>query len=165
MKHIIQNKMEVYKPMAQILSDAMEVFMREDIPTEYDDVAPSTQHEDQHVIFESTQSEQFEFYDPDRSQSQQQCDISAQLHLPVANCQSDVEIIDNMMSDDEYRHHIRSLNEKQYEFFLHVMNVATNREKQELCFLNGGARNWQFSLTESTVPRSPSSLLWRCSSK
>ena len=53
--------------MAQILSDAIEVFMREDIPTEYDDVAPSTQHgEDQHVILESTQSEQFEFYDPEK---------------------------------------------------------------------------------------------------
>ena len=40
--------------MAQILSDAMEVFMTEDIPTEYDNVAPSTLHEDQHVILEST---------------------------------------------------------------------------------------------------------------
>ena len=67
MKHIIQNKMEVYEPMAQILSDAIEVFMREDIPTEYDDVAPSTQYEeDQHIILESTQSERFEFYDPER---------------------------------------------------------------------------------------------------
>ena len=71
--------MKVYEPMAQILSDAMEVFMREEILTEYDDVAPSTQHEeDKHVILESTQSEQFEFYDPERPQSQQQCDISAQ---------------------------------------------------------------------------------------
>ena len=57
-KHIIQNKMKVYEPMAQILIDAIEDFMREDIPTECDDVAPSTQHEeDQHVILESTQSE------------------------------------------------------------------------------------------------------------
>ena len=60
-------------------------------------------------------------------------------NLPVANCQSDVEITDDMMAGDEYRNHIRSLNKKQYEFFVHVMNVATNREKQELCFLNGGA--------------------------
>ena len=59
----------------------------------------------------------------------QQCDISAQLHLPVATCQSNVGIIDDMMSDDEYRHHIRSLNKKQYQFF--VMNVGTNRVKQE----------------------------------
>ena len=64
--------MKVYEQMAQILSDAIEVFMREDIPTEYDDVAPSTLHEEhQHEILESTQSEQFEFYDPERPQSQQ----------------------------------------------------------------------------------------------
>ena len=128
--------MKVYEPMAQILSNSIEVFMREDIPTEYDDVAPSTQHEeDQHVILESTQSEQFKFHDPERPQSQQQCNISTQLHLPVAYCQSDVEIIDDMMSDNKYRHHIRSLNKKQYEFFVHVMNVATNRKKQELASL------------------------------
>ena len=36
--------MKFYEPMAQILTDAIEVFMREDIPTEYDDVAPSKQH-------------------------------------------------------------------------------------------------------------------------
>ena len=89
MNHIIQNKMKVYEPMAQILSDAIAVFMRDDITTEYDDVAPSTQHEeDQHLILESIRSEQFEFYDPERPQSQQQCDICAQLHLPVVSCQS-----------------------------------------------------------------------------
>ena len=70
MEHIIQNKMKVCEPMAQILSDATEDFMREDIPTEYDDVVPSTQHEEDHnVILESTQSEQFEFYDLERPQS------------------------------------------------------------------------------------------------
>ena len=43
------------------------------------------------------------------------------------------------MSDEEYRHHIRSLNKNQYEFFSHIMNVATKKDKQELCWLNGGA--------------------------
>ena len=63
-----------------------------------------------------------------------------------------------MMSDDEYRHHIKSLNKKQYELFVHVMNVATNRVKQEICFLNGGAGTGK-PFTQSTVPRSPLSLL------
>ena len=43
------------------------------------------------------------------------------------------------MSDEEYRHHIQSLNKNQYEFFSHIMNNATKQEKQELCWLNGGA--------------------------
>ena len=43
------------------------------------------------------------------------------------------------MSDEEYRHHIWSLNKNQYEFFSHIMNVATKKDKQELCWLNGGA--------------------------
>ena len=37
------------------------------------------------------------------------------------------------------RHHIQSLNKNQYEFLSHIMNVATKKDKQELCWSNGGA--------------------------
>ena len=51
MKDMIQHKMAVYEPMAQILREAVEVFENEQIPREYDDVAPSTQHEEtQHEL-------------------------------------------------------------------------------------------------------------------
>ena len=140
MKNMIQHKMAVYEPMAQILREAVEVFENEQISREYDDVAPSTQHEEtQHELLETTQSESFEFFDPDRPLSQQHDDIAPQLHLPPTTFQDSVEIIDNIMSDEEYRHHIQSLNKNQYELFSHIMNVATKKDKQELCWLNGGA--------------------------
>ena len=140
MKNMIQHKMAVYEPMAQILREAVEVFENEQISREYDDVTPSTQHEEtQHELLETTQSESFEFFDPDRPLSQQHGDIAPQLHLPPTTFQDSVEIIDNIMPDEEYRHHIQSLNKNQYEFFSHIMNVATKKDKQELCWLNGGA--------------------------
>ena len=43
---MIQHKMAVYEPMAQILREAVEVFENEQISREYDDVAPSPQHEE-----------------------------------------------------------------------------------------------------------------------
>ena len=43
------------------------------------------------------------------------------------------------MSDDQYRKHIRTLNRKQYEFFVHIVNVAQTDSRQELCCLHGGA--------------------------
>ena len=46
MKNMIQHKMAVYEPMAQILRETVEVFENEQISREYDDVAPSTQHEE-----------------------------------------------------------------------------------------------------------------------
>ena len=111
MKNMIQHKMAVYEPMAQILREAVEVFENEQISREYDDIAPSTQHEEtQHELLETTQSESFEFFDPDRPLSQQHGDIAPQLHLPPTTFQDSVEIIDNIMSDEEYRHHIQSLN-------------------------------------------------------
>ena len=64
---MIQHKMAVYEPMAQILREAVEVFENEQISREYDDVAPSTQYEEtQHELLETTQSGSFEFFDPDR---------------------------------------------------------------------------------------------------
>ena len=140
MKNMIQHKMAVYEPRVQILREAVEVFENEQISREYDDVAPSTQHEEtQHELLETTQSESFEFFDPDRPLSQQHGDIAPQLHLPPTTFQDSVEIIDNIMSDEEYRHHIQSLNKNQYEFISHIMNVAAKKDKQELCWLNGGA--------------------------
>ena len=67
----------------QILRKAVEVFENEQIPREYDDVAPSTQNEEtQHELLETTQSESFEFFYPDRQPSQQHGDITPWLHLP-----------------------------------------------------------------------------------
>ena len=75
--------MAVYEPIAQILREAAEVFENEQSPRGYDDVAPLTQHEEtQHELWETTQSESFEFFDPDRPLSQQHGDIAPQLHLP-----------------------------------------------------------------------------------
>ena len=59
-------------------------------------------------LLETTQSESFEFFDPDRLLSQQHGDIAPQLHLPPTTFQDNVEIIDNIMPDEEYRHHIVS---------------------------------------------------------
>ena len=74
---MIQHKMAVYETMAQILREAVEVFENEQIPREYDDVAPSTQHEEtQHELLETTQSESFEFFYPDRPLSKQHGDIA-----------------------------------------------------------------------------------------
>ena len=128
MKDMIQHEMAVYEPMAQILREAVEVFENEQIQREYDDEAPSTQYEEtQYELLETTQSESFEIFDLDRPLSQQHGDMVPQLHFPPTTFQDSVEIIDNIMSDKEFRHHIQSLNKNQYEFFSHIMNVAKKK--------------------------------------
>ena len=158
--------MAVYEPMAQILREAVEVFENEQIPREYDDVAPSTQHEEtQHKLLETTQSESFEFFDPDRPLSQQHGDIAPQLHLPPTTFQDSVEIIDNIMSDEEYRHHIWSLNKNQYEFFSHIMNVAKKKRQAGIMLVKWRGWHRKIPLTKSTIPRSILSILHRTRSK
>ena len=55
--------MRVYEPMAEELTNAIEIFKHNS--HDFDDVAPSTQHEEfDHIQFPSTISSTFEFYDP-----------------------------------------------------------------------------------------------------
>ena len=79
------------------------------------------------------------FFDPDRPEHQKNTDIGPHLHLPPAPFQDSVQLIANIMCDKAYRELICSLNQTQYEFFTHIMQVASQKEKQELCFLHGGA--------------------------
>ena len=43
------------------------------------------------------------------------------------------------MCDDVYRELICSLNKHQYEFFTHIMHMATTKADQVTCCLHGGA--------------------------
>ena len=42
------------------------------------------------------------------------------------------------MFDDEYRELICSLNKHQYEFIIHIMQMATTKANQVTCCLHGG---------------------------
>ena len=56
--------MRVYEPMAKKLAYGIEIFKQDSL--DFDDVAPSTQHEEfDHMQFQSTISSTFEFYDPE----------------------------------------------------------------------------------------------------
>ena len=65
-KHIIEDKMKTYKPISAILNTITDEIEAEGA-TNYDDVAPATQHEEsQHRLQHAKQSESLGFLDPDR---------------------------------------------------------------------------------------------------
>ena len=59
--------------------------------------------------------------------------------LPAVTFEDSVEIIADKMCDEEYRKHIRSSNQSQYEFFTHIMHVPATKYEQQTCCLHGGA--------------------------
>ena len=80
----------------------------------------------------------YEYFDPVRPVFQQEGDIGPLLPLPAITFEDSVEIIANNVCD-EYRKHVRTLNQSQYEFFTHIMHVPAAKDKQETCCLHGGA--------------------------
>ena len=94
------------------------MFQMEKMPWNIMEVAPSTQHEeDNHEFLASKLSELYEYFDPERPLFQQKGDIGPLLQLPAVTFEDSVEMIADKMCDEEYRKHLRSLNQSQYEIF------------------------------------------------
>ena len=131
--------MKIYEPMAVELSETLDIFQQEN-SLNYDDIAPSTQHEElEHTEFPTTISTTFEYYDPERPVSHQQGDIVPHLQFYAPTFEDSVQIMQDKMSDDAYRKLICSLNKHQYEFFTHIMHMASTKADQVTCCLHGGA--------------------------
>jgi len=84
----------------------------------------------------STPSGQFGFYDPKRTMQQQKYDIGYDIHAPSKV--SD-ELIKGCIPDADYLDLVRQLNQKQREFFIHVMQSAKTSTEPLRIFLTGGA--------------------------
>ena len=61
----IENKMKIYEPMAVKLTEALDM-LQEENSLNYDDIVPSTQHEElEHIQLPTTNSTIFEYCDPE----------------------------------------------------------------------------------------------------
>ena len=84
--------MKVFDPLSIILNEAIEVFQMEENALEYNEVAPSTQHEeDNHKFLASKPSKLYEYFDPERPLFQQKGDIGPLLQLPAVTFEDSVE--------------------------------------------------------------------------
>ena len=138
-KDLIFAKMMDYEPLSRILHEAEQEYQKND-DDHFDDLVPSTQNENRlHESIPVVNSNQYDYFDPDREESQCKTDIAPYLFLSTGAYENSIEMVNNVLSDEEYRKHIRSLNQQQYEFFTHIINIAQTREHQELCCLHGGA--------------------------
>ena len=79
------------------------------------------------------------FFNPDRPDEKRHGDIGPILNIDTSCYEDSVQIVADKMSDSEYRILLQSLNQKQQEFFTHIMHSAKCKSEQVLCALHGGA--------------------------
>ncbi|XP_060573123.1 uncharacterized protein LOC132731041 [Ruditapes philippinarum] len=112
--------------------------MAEEEYNAYDEIAPGTQQEEAETAEEEpVESETFIYFNPDRVSEQREYDIGIEIGCSVSSAQ--ISSNENILSDEEYRALLRSLNSKQKEFYNHVVHWIKTKDAPLYTFLSGGA--------------------------
>ena len=135
-RRIVESKAKQYEHNVEKLDKAIEE--AENDCHQYDEIAPGTQQVELEDVEEgSTEADQYVHFNPDRPTEHRHYDISEE--VGVAARTIDVKNHANRIEDDDYYKLIRSLNNKQREFFLHVLTWIKRKCDPLYLFLTGGA--------------------------
>ena len=129
-----------YEYHSEILDKAMEDLDNDHLENMiYDSVAPNAQHiNEQDGATKQKQSQLFGCFDPGNNKQHSQCDLHDDIGI-FPGCDDQEELLVKRISNDEYRKLVRSLNEKQRQFFYHVLHSVTTSDDHHRLFLSGGA--------------------------
>ena len=102
----------------------------DDIDDQFDSIAPLTQN-----IEYQDEAEGFEDLHPDFNEKY---DLPDDIGIPSSTTSSEPLIL-NELQDQEYRQLVQTLNQKQKEFFYHILHLVKTSDKPFYYFLSGGA--------------------------
>ena len=109
---------------------------------EYDDfdtVAPNAEQiNKQDCVVKEKCSELFGCFDPGKNKEHNQYDLLDDIEI-FPRCDDEEELVIKRMSDNNYYALVRSLNEKQRQFFNHVLHSVKTKDDPLRLFLSGGA--------------------------
>ena len=107
----------------------------------YDRIAPSAQETEAHdQEIGCSDNNSFAFFDPSQCIGAAQAyDIGIDLGLAPVSLDVNVDILPTRIPEEEYLKLIRSLNDRQREFFLHVIHAVKSENSPLRLFLTGGA--------------------------
>ena len=114
-----------YEYHSEILDKAMEDLDNDHLENMiYDSVAPNAQHiNEQDGATKQKPSELFGCFDPGNNKQHSQYDLHDDIGI-FPRCDDQEELLVKRISNDEYRKLVRSLNEKQRQFFYHVLYLV-----------------------------------------
>ena len=131
----VQQQMLKFEPMSSVINETMDQIRQDYQDQNHSMLAPSVQFEE----------EQYESHMPCRNQHDiaeepdLPFDIGPSLGLQPSSMQDLIDVVPNVLTDQDYHKLIHSLNEKQFQFYTHIMQSAHLNNKQIMCALHGGA--------------------------
>lgn len=125
-----------YEYHSDLLDKAMEHFDNDHFD---DSVAPNAQHiNDQDSAKKQKPSELFGCFDPGSNKQHSQYDLLDDIGI-FPRCDDQEDLLVKRISNEEYHQLVRSLNEKQRQFFYHVLHSVKTSDDPLRLFLSGGA--------------------------
>ena len=121
---ILSNRQQ-YEYHSEILDKAMEDMNNFECDN-FDNVAPNTEHiKKQDCAVKDKPSELFGCFDPGKSKQHNQYDLLDDIGI-FPRSSDEEQLVIKRMSDDDYYALVRSLNEKQRQFFLSCLSFNQN---------------------------------------
>ena len=136
----IHEKMKIYEPAAQIIEHALLEY--EEHPDKFIPNSSSTIEDNINSIIPETDviDDSYKFLIPDDNTEMNNYDLQQDLKIQKYNYIDSIQTKPNILNNTELIKLINSLNCKQYEFFLYIMQQQLhNEDQQTLVCLHGGA--------------------------
>ena len=127
-----------YEYHSEILDKAMEDMNSSECDN-FDYVAPNTEHiNKQDCAIKDKPSELFGCFDPGKNKEHSQYDLLDDIGI-FPRSSDEEQLLIKRISDDDYYALVHSLNEKQRQFFYHVLHSIKTKDDPLRLFLSGGA--------------------------
>ncbi|XP_053402924.1 uncharacterized protein LOC123548901 [Mercenaria mercenaria] len=136
LKETVDQKCSYYEHHAEELEIARDLAEAE--YDAFDEIAPGTQQVEAETAEEETvESETFIYFNLDRAVEHREYDIGIEIGCSVSAPQ--ILSSENLLSDEDYRSLLQSLNIKQKQFYNHVIHWVKTKDAPLYTFLSGGA--------------------------
>ena len=138
---IIRNNMSKYEKFAEEVLQAEEMIDATEDDLDYN-IAPNTeQTEREDEIIGPVDSPEFGFFRPPKNGEQPETSADILYNAGVAGASdTNIETMAGFMSEDNYLEMVRSLNEKQFQIYTHILHHISKDNVQPLhIFITGGA--------------------------
>ncbi len=138
-EHIIRHNMIKYEEYTEEVEEAEEV-METVQNEEFDEIAPTTEQEEMDAeLIGPTDSSDYRFFRPPKQGELEQSATDVLYEAGVSGTVDvNVETMSRFLSEDKYLNMVRSLNEKQFQVYTHVMNHVSKGNPDPLhIFITG----------------------------
>ena len=140
---------EQYEYHSEMLDKALVEMNNEECDNIGDNVAPNSEHvNEQDRAAKARPSELFGCFDPGKNKQHSQYDLLDDIGI-FPRCNDQEELVLKRVSDYEYRALVRSVNEKQRQFFYHVLHPIKTSDDPLRLFLSGGAGVGKSTVTKA----------------